>query len=427
MLDITFIREHADLVKKNVAARHVSVDVDALLKVDEERLALLKEVETLRKERNEVAGRMKGIGADERDALIQRGKEIKEMLSVKEAVFTQIDQAWTALLLQIPNMSHPSTPMGKDDHDNVEVRRFGEPASIPDAKDHLQLGEMHDLIDFERGAKVAGAKFYFLKGRLVILEQALIRFAIDQCIKHGFTPMTTPDVARDTVLVGTGFNPRGPESQIYSLENSDLSLIGTAEITVGGYHMDEVIPEAELPRRYVALSHCYRTEAGTYGRESYGLYRVHQFSKVEMFVLATPEQSEALHEELLRIEEDIWKQLEVPFRVVDICTGDLGGPAYRKYDLEAWMPGKSSDKKEALRGDWGEVTSTSNCTDYQARRLNTKVRRTSGETEFLHTLNGTAVSLARALVAIMENGQQEDGSIHIPKALVPYCGFETLT
>lgn len=423
MLDMKFIREHAEAVKQNCKDRHVRVDVDALLRLDAERLVALKEVELLRKERNEIADSMKNAAPEQRDALIGRGKVVKQGLAAKEAELADSEQAWMALLLQVPNMTHPDSPVGADDAQNKEIRTEGEVRAMPWAKDHVQLGLENDLVDFDRGAKVAGAKFYFLKGRLVILEQALIRFALDQCMKHGFTPMATPDVARDDVLVGTGFNPRGPESQIYSLENSDLSLIGTSEITVGGYHMNEVLEEPSVPRKYVAVSHCYRTEAGTYGRESYGLYRVHQFSKVEMFVFASPEQSDALHQELLRIEEDIWKQLEVPFRVVDICTGDLGGPAYRKYDLEAWMPGKARGDE---KGDWGEVTSTSNCTDYQARRLNVKIRRESGETVFAHTLNGTAISLARALVALMENGQQEDGKIRIPKALVPYCGFETL-
>lgn len=251
----------------------------------------------------------------------------------------------------------------------------------------------------------------------------MIRFALDECMKNGFVPMTTPDLARDEVISGAGFNPRGNESQIYSIENADISLVGTAEITVGGYHMNEAIDEARLPLRYVALSHCFRTEAGSYGRTEYGLYRIHQFSKVEMFVFASPEQSEAVHQEILRMEEEIWKKLEIPYRVVDICTGDLGGPAYRKYDLEAWMPGKPVEEG---RGGWGEITSTSNCTDYQARRLGIKVKRADGSVEFLHTLNGTAISLARALLTVIENGQQADGSILIPKVLIPYCGFDRL-
>ena len=256
---------------------------------------------------------------------------------------------------------------------------------------------------------------------MALLEQALIRFALDMLVQEGFIPMSTPDLAKDDVLVGTGFNPRGPETQIYSIENSDLSLIGTSEITLGGYHKDEILPSTSLPIKYAGISHCYRTEAGTYGRESYGLYRVHQFSKVEMFVFCTPEQSEAMHLELLRIEEAIWKALEIPYRVVDICTGDLGGPAYRKYDLEAWMWGREEGK-----GGWGEVTSASNCTDYQARRLNTRTKNADGDSVYAHTLNGTAIATSRALIAVLENHQQDDGSIRIPEALVPYCGFDTI-
>jgi seryl-tRNA synthetase len=285
----------------------------------------------------------------------------------------------------------------------------------------VYLCQKHDLVDFDRGTKVSGAKFYFLKGKLAILEMALIRYVQDYLLKEGFIPMSTPDLAKDDVIVGTGFSPRGPETQIYSLENSDLSLIGTAEITLGGYHKDEVLSTNQLPIRYAGVSHCYRTEAGSYGRESYGLYRVHQFSKVEMFVFCTPEQSEAMHLELLRHEEHIFESLQIPFRVVDICTGDLGGPAYRKYDLEAWMWGRN-----AGLGDWGEVTSTSNCTDYQARRLNIKYKKEDGSSAFVHTLNGTAISLARALIALLENHQQPDGSIRIPAALVPYCGFDSI-
>lgn len=423
MLDIKYIREHADEVRANCRARNVSVDIDALLRLDAERLALLQGVEVLRKERNEIAEQMKQVSADMRSELVERGKELKRLISVKETELAAREEPWMALLLQVPNLTHPDAPVGNDDSMNTEIRKYGTIPEIADPKTHVELGEAHDLLDFERAAKVSGAKFYFLKGRLAILEQALIRFALDACVKNGFMPITTPDVARDEILLGTGFNPRGPESQIYSIEQSDLSLVGTAEITMGGYHQGEVIDEAQLPLRYAAFSHCFRTEAGAYGRESYGLYRIHQFSKVEMFVFAAPEQSDAIHEELLRMEEDIWNALEIPFRVVDICTGDLGGPAYRKYDLEAWMPGKPS--KEG-RGDWGEITSTSNCTDYQARRLGIKVKRSDGSVEFLHTLNGTAISLARALLTIMENGQRPDGSVLIPKVLIPLCGFDRL-
>lgn len=422
MLDIKFIRENPKLVAKAAADKRMTVDIDVLLALDDRRLSLLKRVEELRKERNEIADRMKSALPDERPHLIERGKALKEDLSVSEKSFDEATAAFHEAMLKVPNINHPDAPVGADDSDNKVIATVGEinrPSFAP--KSHVELAEKLDLIDFERAAKVTGAKFYFLKGKLAMLEQALITWALREVVSEGYTAMTTPDLARDEVLVGTGFNPRGPEAQIYSIENSDLSLIGTSEITLGGYHKDEILDEEKLPIRYAGVSHCYRTEAGAYGRESYGLYRVHQFSKVEMFVFCAPEQSEALHLELRRIEERIFQLLEIPYQVVDICTGDLGGPAYRKYDLEAWMWGREEGK-----GGYGEVTSTSNCTDYQARRLNVRVRRKDGSIGFAHTLNGTAISLARALITILENNQQEDGSIIVPDVLRPYTGFDKI-
>ncbi|MEK7116065.1 MAG: serine--tRNA ligase, partial [Patescibacteria group bacterium] len=373
-----------------------------------------------RAKRNAIAEQMKSADAQNRPNLIETGKRIKEDIAQKEETHVVVESAWKNALLAFPNQMHPDAPVGTDDSENVEIRTWGHVKQLTHPVDHVAFAKKYDLIDFERGAKVAGAKFYFLKGKLALLEQALIRFALEYLVKEGFVPMVTPDLAKDEVLLGTGFQPRGPESQIYSLENSDLSLIGTSEITLGGYHKDEILTEKSLPLLYAGLSHCYRTEAGAYGRESYGLYRVHQFSKVEMFVFCTPEQSEAIHLELLRHEENIFQALEIPYRVVEICTGDLGGPAYRKYDLEAWMWGRGEGK-----GGWGEVTSASNCTDFQARRLNIRIKTENGNIH-AHTLNGTAIATSRALIAILENHQNDDGTISIPKALVPYCGFERI-
>jgi len=255
----------------------------------------------------------------------------------------------------------------------------------------------------------------------VLLELALERFAFDLLIAEGFTPLVTPDLARDEVLEGIGFIPRGESSQVYSIENSNLSLVATAEITVGGFHKDEILDAEALPLKYVALSHCFRTEAGAHGRATRGLYRVHQFSKVEMFAFTLPEQSDQMLEYLRSIEERIYQKLEIPYRVVDTCTGELGAPAYRKYDLEAWMPGRGEN------GAYGEITSTSNCTDYQARRLNIRFKRPGKKgTEFVHTLNGTAIAISRTLIALLENHQQADGSVLIPAALRPYTGFDRI-
>jgi seryl-tRNA synthetase len=280
-------------------------------------------------------------------------------------------------------------------------------------KDHEALLIEKNAIDFERGAKVVGSKFYYSKNDLVRLNMALLQYGMDTVSKHGFELLETPDMARHEVVEGAGFVPRGEETQIYNIEGTDLSLIGTAEITTLGYHKDEILDLSNGPKRYAAISHCFRTEAGAYGRTSKGLYRVHQFTKLELFSFCKPEESEAEHQFILDIEKEIADGLELAYRVIDIPSGDLGAPAYRKYDLEAWM---------VMQGGYGEITSTSNCTDYQARRMNIRYRNDDGETEFVHTLNGTAVVLSRFPIAIIEQKQNEDGSVNIPEVLRPYLG-----
>ena len=288
------------------------------------------------------------------------------------------------------------------------------------AKDHVQLGEELDILDFDKGAKVSGQKFYYIKNKAVILQMALERYAMDIVMKHGFTPFITPDVAKEEILNGIGFNPRGAESNIYTIEGTDTCLVGTAEITLGGYYKDTILNKEDLPIKMTGLSHCFRREAGGAGQYSKGLYRVHQFSKLEMFIYCLPEESESYHKEILAIEEEIFQGLGLPYRIVDTATGDLGAPAYRKFDIEAWMPGRGDE------GEYGEVTSTSNCTDYQARSLNIRYRDDDGKIKFVHMLNGTAVALSRAMVAVIENYQNEDGSITIPEALKVYTGFDKI-
>jgi seryl-tRNA synthetase len=288
--------------------------------------------------------------------------------------------------------------------------------------DHVVLGEKLDLIDFEAGARVAGAKFYFLKNEAVLLDLALQRYALEVLLQAGFTLTCTPDLARNDILQSTGFTPRGPETQIYSIDGIDLSLVATAEIPLGGILAGQTVDAEKLPIRLCGLSHCFRTEAGAAGRASRGLYRVHQFTKVEMFAFTLPEQSDAMHQEMLDIECKIFDGLGIPYQVVDTATGDLGAPAYRKYDLEAWMPGRGEG------GEYGEVTSTSNCTDYQARRLNAQYRvKDEKGTKYLHTLNGTAIAISRALVAILELYQQKDGSIIVPEVLRSFVGKDKIT
>jgi seryl-tRNA synthetase len=421
VLDLKFIRENVPAVEENCKNRGVEADVRLVVELADRRSALIQELNELRQRQNALA---KSIGRerdeDARRGLIEESRAMKERIPAKEAELQDVEGRLREEQLKIPNMTHPDAPIGKDDSENVEIRRWGEIPSFGfGVRDHVELGESLDIIDFDAGAKVAGSKFYFLRGDAVLLELGLVRYAMDVLMGRGYVPTITPDLARDEALVGTGFIPRGPETQIYSIEDSDLSLVATAEITLAGSLADEIVDENDLPIRLAGLSHCFRTEAGSHGRASRGLYRVHQFTKVEMFAFTTPEQSENVHDEMVEIEERIFQGLGLPYRVVDICTGDLGGAAYRKYDLEAWMPG---------RNDFGEVTSTSNTTDYQARRLRIRYRRAEpgGRPQLLHTLNGTALAISRALIALLEVYQQEDGSVLLPEALVPYVGKERL-
>ncbi|MDP1833726.1 MAG: serine--tRNA ligase [Candidatus Moranbacteria bacterium] len=410
MLDIKFIRENQDKVRENCKNRLVDIDIDRLLGLDEEKRKLQTLTDELRAKRN--AG-SKGKPTQEQ---IEEMKKIGDEISALEEKQRMIGVEFRTLLLRVPNMTHPDVRVSDNEDDNPVLDFFGEPAKFDfEPKDHVEIAEKLDLIDFDRAAKVSGAKFYYLKNELALMEFALIQYVLSIVMKHGFTPFITPDLAKQEVLEGLGYNPRGESTQVYNIENSDLCLIGTAEITMGGLHMDEIIKEDDLPKKYVAVSHCFRTEAGAYSKFSKGIFRVHQFTKVEMFQYVTPDKSEDAHSELLAIEREVFEGLEIPFRVVDHCTADLGGPAIRTFDLEAWMPGKPN--KDGAMGDWAEVTSTSNCTDYQARGLNIRYKDKNGENNFVHMLNGTAVAVTRALIAILENHQQADGSVKIPEVL----------
>jgi seryl-tRNA synthetase len=407
MLDIKYIRENLDEIKENNLKRGVKVDLEKLLVLDEKKREIIGKAEKLRAERNKNS---KGKPSEED---ITRLRKVGDEIFGLESELEKTDKDFNFLLSQVPNLTHPDVPVGGEESFKV-LEMIGEPPILDfKPKEHEAIFNDLDLIDFERGAKVTGAKFYFVKNGLVRLNQALINYGMDVVSKHGYVLMETPDLAKNEVIEGIGFKPRGPESQVYPVENTDLSLIATAEITVGGYHADEVLNLSKGPKKYVALSHCFRTEAGTYGRESKGLYRVHQFTKLEMFVFCLPQDSEKMHEELLSIEKEIADGLEIPYRVIDVASGDLGAPAYRKYDIEAWM---------VMKNDYGEITSTSNCTDYQSRRLNIRYKKENGETDFVHTLNGTAVVTSRFPVAIAENCQTKNGTVKIPKALQNYMG-----
>jgi seryl-tRNA synthetase len=427
MLDANFIREHADAVKQNCINRNVpTIPVDRAIAFDAKR----KELE---KSRGETAAKKNDISKlfptaktpEDKQKLRDQSASLDREIGILDAEIKLVEDDLKINLLQLPNMTHPDAPVGSDAAANKVISKYGEPTKFTfKPKDHVALCESLDLADFEAGTKVSGQKFYFLKNEAALLEIALVQYALQTITKRGFTPVITPDLARVDVLEGIGFQPRDPNPntrQIYTVADSDLCLIATAEITLGGMHRDQIFEEEKLPKRYVGLSHCFRTEAGAAGRDTRGLYRVHQFTKVEMFAFCTPDQSEAIHLEIKAIEEDIFKGLGLAFHVIDTCTGDLGGPAYRKYDLEAWMPGRGT------AGEYGEVTSTSNCTDFQARRLGVRYKGKGFKgTKFVHTLNGTAVACTRAIIAILENYQQADGTVVIPEVLRPWVGTDVI-
>lgn len=423
MLDLQFICDNVALVEENCKKRNVRVDISKIVDLRAQRGGLISAGDELRRQQKEVSGSIPKASAEERPALIEQGKQLREQVAQKETELAELEAELRELQSAIPNLTHPDAPEGGED-DAKLVREWGEKPNFDfKALDHVELMNNLDLIDFEAGAKVAGSGFYFLKNEAVLLELALVQFAIEKLRAEGFTLFTTPDLAREEVLMGTGYQPRGPETQIYSIENSDLSLVATAEITLGGSLKDQILDESQLPIKMAGLSHCFRTEAGAHGKASKGIYRVHQFTKVEMFGFTAPdlEASNEFHNTVVRIEEEIFQGLNIPYRVVDTAAGDLGGPAYRKFDLEAWMPGRGDG------GEYGEVTSASNCTDFQARRLGIRCKK-QGEkgTQFVHTLNGTAVAVTRAMIALLENNQQADGSVKIPGALQKWTGVDVI-
>jgi len=410
MLDIEFIRENTEKVKKGVAAKQLDPKiVDEVIKLDGKRRQLIVEVEELRAKRNKVA--------EEKN--IEEGKKIKEELKAKEPELRKIEEEYETALNLIPNLPSDKAPIGKSEKDNVELRKWGEPKKFDfTPKDHLELGKSLGILDFETGAKVTGSQFYFWYKEGALLELALVQYAMELLSKEGFIPVITPDLAKSRYYLGTGYMPKGQEAQTYEIKDEDLGLIATAEVTLAGKHADEVIPEAELPLKYIGYSHCFRQEAGAYGKYSKGLYRVHQFTKAEMFIYSLPEESDKYHQYILEMEEKIYQDLGIPYRVVEMCTGDLGAMAARKFDVEGWMPS---------RDDYGELTSTSNVTDYQARNLNIKFRRKDGKAEYIHMLNGSAIATSRTPLAILENFQEKDGSVVIPEVLRKWMGKNKIT
>lgn len=409
MLDIRCIRENADRVQESAKNKGYDISIASLLETDKRRRELQQQVDELRTQRNEIASQMKG--GKPTPELVEKGRSLKEKLVELESELHDIDADFQAQMDAVPNVTLEDVPLGGEE-DSVEIKAWGDKRQS--AEDHLEFATQRGWLDFERGAKVAGTKFYYVKGDLMLLENAIYQYALNLLVSKGFTPMTVPHMVSGRVARGSGFTPKShKESNEYFIDGEDTMLIGTAEAPLTGFHADEIIDEKDLPLLYTGYSPCYRKEAGAAGKFSHGLFRVHQFNKLEMYIFCTPEQSRDMHEKILSIEEEIWQNLGVPYHVINIAAGDLGAPAAKKYDIEYWSP---------VDGKYRELTSCSNCTDFQARNLNIRVRRNDGSLQVLHTLNGTAVSLARSLVAIIENYQTDDGKLRVPEVLRPYMG-----
>ncbi len=412
MIDIQLVRDNPELVAKKSLDKGYNVDVQQLLGFDTERRKLLTQVEELRRQRNDLNAQTKGQKPAE-DQVIA-GRQLKDQLTDLEHKLAAIDKEYLILLSAIPNLTQNDVPIGGEEL-SVEVSAWGD--KLTGAEDHLDFMTRRGWVDFDRGAKVASAKFYFLKGDLALLENAITQFALQFVLSKGFTYMTVPNMVNSRIASGTGFAPRTSEqSDEYYIEGEDLSLIATAEMPLTGYHADEILDEADLPLLYVGYSPCYRKEAGTYGKHTRGLFRVHQFNKLEMYAYSLPEKSNQMHEQIRAIEEELWQAIGIPYHVINIASGDLGAPAAKKYDIEYWSK---------VDGHYRELTSCSNCTDFQTRNLNIRVRRADGSIEMAHSLNGTATALARSLVAIVEHYQNDDGSLRIPDVLQPFMGGRT--
>jgi seryl-tRNA synthetase len=413
MLDAKLLRENPDTVAASLLRRGSQIDLDALIALDTEHRSALQDAEGLRSRQKEVGREIATMeGKAKKKAIAEvsgLAAKVKEATSKTDQLAESFRTAW----LEVPNLVDPTAADGYTEDDNVEIKRHGD--TLTEGADHATLGESLDIIDTERAAKVSGSRFGYLKGKGALLELSLVRWAMDNLADAGFTPMIPPVLVREHALEGTGFFPEARE-QVYEIPKDELFLVGTSEVPLAAYHGDEILESAELPIRYAGFSTCFRREAGTYGKDTAGIFRVHQFDKVEMFVFTTPDASSDEHDRLLAVEESLVHQLDLPYRVVNVAAGDLGASASKKYDIEAWFPGE-----QAFR----EVTSCSNTTDYQARRLRVRFRDDTGNT-LAHTLNGTACAVGRTILAILENHQQPDGSVVIPDALRRYTGFDVI-
>jgi seryl-tRNA synthetase len=404
MIDIKLLRENPEKVKKACQDKRVVVSTDKILEIDKKKRELIQQIENLKAEKNKLS--IKDI---------EKGRELKEKIKQLKPKLENLEKEFNELFLQIPNLPLDDVPIGKDETENKTIKTWGQPKTGQLKSNYLDLAEKLDIVDIQRAAKVSGSRFGYIKGGAAMLEMGLIGLVFDVLTKEGFIPVFPPVMIKPEMMKAMGYMERGGD-EIYYIPSDNIYLIGTSEQSVGPMHSNEVFNEKDLPKRYISFSTCFRKEAGSYGKDTKGILRVHQFDKMEMFVFCKPEDSTKEHKLLLSMEEKLMKLLEIPYRVVQMCTGDLGDPAAAKYDIEAWLPGQN---------EYRETHSTSNCTDFQARRLNVKYKTKNG-LEFIHTLNGTAFAIGRTIIAIIENYQQKDGSIKVPKILQKYIKIKTI-
>jgi seryl-tRNA synthetase len=413
MIDPRLLRDDPDTLRESLRRRGSTVDLDALIRLEAELRAARQRAEEQRAAQKEAGREIATLEGEAKERAIASVADLADRVKEAAAEVDRLESEFELAILEVPNLVAADAADGFTDEDNLEIKRVGEP--LTEGSDHAALGELLGIVDTERAAKVSGSRFGYLKGKGAMLEFSLVRWAMDHLVAAGFTPMVPPVLVREDALVGTGFFPEARE-QVYEIPRDELFLVGTAEVPLAAYHTDEILPGDELPIRYAGFSTCFRREAGTYGKDTAGIFRVHQFDKVEMFVFTSPDDSPTEHDRLLAIEEELVGELEIPYRVVNIAAGELGASAVKKYDIEAWFPGEQN---------YREITSCSNTTDFQARRLRVRMRTESGN-EILHTLNGTACAVGRTILAMIENHQQPDGSVVIPEALRRYTGFDSI-
>ena len=416
MIDPQLLKTNIEAIEENIRKRDLNIDLDKLKLLDESRRALKFESEKLRAEQKKLGKEIASASEKEKVILLEKAEKISDKVKSLSEETQQKDEEFFDSWIKIPNIVNSSSPVGKTDEDNKEIKKVGEPKKIKNPMTHLEIGENLGLIDVERASKISGSRFSYLFGDLVKIQFNLVSYTLNKLSEKGFNPTIPPVLVRENALFGTGFFPDDSD-QVYEVQNDDLFLVGTSEVSLAALHTDEIIDMKNLPLRYAGYSTCFRREAGTYGKDTSGIFRVHQFDKVEMFSFCDPEKSNEEHEQILAIEEEILKDLEIPYRVVDVCTGDLGASAAKKYDIEAWIPSQQK---------YREVTSCSNTTDFQARRLNMRTKNEDGNT-ILHTLNGTALAVGRILIALLENNQQSDGSVTFSDDLGKILGVNKLS